>query len=70
MDRMKKSLNYSVMMQPVSVQLPTSADSVTLLTLSVVLLRRPVAAAIDRSMSFARRPTAANPLQWHAAVDR
>jgi len=58
--------------QQVCVQLPTSADNVTLLAFAAernVLLRRLVAAAIDRCLLLAGR-TAANPPEWHAAVNR
>jgi len=58
--------------QQVCVQHPTSADNVTLLAFAAernVLLRRLVAAAIDRYLLLAGR-TAANPPQRHTAVNR
>jgi len=55
-------------------QPPTSADNMTLLAFvferrAAVLLRRPAAAAIDRYLLPAG-PTAANPLQRRAVVER
>jgi len=60
----------------VCVQLPTSADNVTLLELAAkrhaavrLAAARPAAAAVDRYLLSAG-PTAANPPQRHAVVDR
>jgi len=69
------TLDYMYSVQQVRVQLPTSADNVTLFAFAAepcacaILLQHPTATAIDRHL-LPTGPTAANPSHWHAVVHR